>query len=336
VSVAYVRVKKFDQFQHYKDRCPPWIKLHRGVLTDYALSGLPDAAKAHLMLIWLLASECDNRLPADPQWIANRIGATEPIDLDLLLDAGFLELADDRRDATRSDWPSRYVSRQMRETVLERDGHKCVACGATETLEIDHVTPISKGGKSETGNLQTLCRPCNRRKRVKGSVAAEQIATQVSCPVEESRAETEAEKRAVSKETGDAASETITEHTVMGVLRKYAYVPDGKDPQPGAGGRDRDFMRSLVGEGHDLETIAKVIHGIRILADRGELPGFVRKGQKFTLRALSVPKWSGRDFWERALSAYYAAGPDPPSSGIRGGEVKSIGEVKLGHLKAAG
>src|ERR1035437_9723912 len=31
-------------------------------------------------------------------------------------------------------------------------------------LEMDHSVPVSKGGKTEESNLQTLCRRCNRAK----------------------------------------------------------------------------------------------------------------------------------------------------------------------------
>lgn len=49
--------KNWSQFQHYKDRCPPWIKLHRGLLNDRAYMCLPLASKALAPLLWLLASE---------------------------------------------------------------------------------------------------------------------------------------------------------------------------------------------------------------------------------------------------------------------------------------
>ncbi len=58
------------------------------------------------------------------------------------------------------------VSNELRQEIFERDGYTCVICGSTEkeSLEIDHIKPISKGGKTEPGNLQTLCHDCNVRK----------------------------------------------------------------------------------------------------------------------------------------------------------------------------
>ncbi len=57
------------------------------------------------------------------------------------------------------------VSNKMRFSILERDGRRCKKCGrATNDLEIDHIFPISKGGKSTYSNLQTLCHRCNSMK----------------------------------------------------------------------------------------------------------------------------------------------------------------------------
>ena len=49
--------KNWAAFQHYKDRSPPWIKLHRGLLIDRDFMRLPIASKALAPLLWLLASE---------------------------------------------------------------------------------------------------------------------------------------------------------------------------------------------------------------------------------------------------------------------------------------
>jgi hypothetical protein len=88
--MQYISVKNWDSMQHYKDRNPPWIKLHRDLLYDYEFARLKDACKSHLMLIWLLASQLDNKIPNDSKWIAKRIGCTTKIDISLLIDKGFL------------------------------------------------------------------------------------------------------------------------------------------------------------------------------------------------------------------------------------------------------
>ena len=59
------------------------------------------------------------------------------------------------------------VSNKMRFEIMRRDGYRCKMCGATnefQELEIDHIYPISKGGKSTYDNLQTLCHSCNMKK----------------------------------------------------------------------------------------------------------------------------------------------------------------------------
>ena len=56
------------------------------------------------------------------------------------------------------------VSNKMRFAIYNRDGNRCRKCGSTRNLEIDHIFPISRGGKSEYSNLQTLCHQCNTQK----------------------------------------------------------------------------------------------------------------------------------------------------------------------------
>jgi len=57
------------------------------------------------------------------------------------------------------------VPEKLRNEIFERDGRKCVECGNIDELQLDHIIPFSKGGKTERGNLQTLCKSCNLRKR---------------------------------------------------------------------------------------------------------------------------------------------------------------------------
>lgn len=58
----------------------------------------------------------------------------------------------------------RPIGAGLRTLVMERDEYRCVHCADHEDLQIDHVTPISRGGTNDEANLQTLCGPCNRSK----------------------------------------------------------------------------------------------------------------------------------------------------------------------------
>ena len=52
----------------------------------------------------------------------------------------------------------------LRDEVLERDGFRCVMCGATDNLQVDHRHPVSRGGLTIAGNLQVLCQSHNASK----------------------------------------------------------------------------------------------------------------------------------------------------------------------------
>lgn len=92
--MKHFHVKDWRRFQHYGDRTPPWVKLYNSLLEDFAFAGLSDAAKFHLIGIWLLASRTANVIPDDPLFVAHRLNAKEPVDLELLASHGFLDLCD--------------------------------------------------------------------------------------------------------------------------------------------------------------------------------------------------------------------------------------------------
>jgi len=50
------------------------------------------------------------------------------------------------------------------QAIFERDGFRCVYCGATSQLELDHVVPLSRGGAHCADNLVVACRSCNASK----------------------------------------------------------------------------------------------------------------------------------------------------------------------------
>lgn len=88
-----LKPKNWEKFQHYKNRCPPWIKLHRDLLNDRVFASLPIASKALAPLLWLLASESkDGTFDAASEELAFRLHiASKDIEqgLKCLIDKGF-------------------------------------------------------------------------------------------------------------------------------------------------------------------------------------------------------------------------------------------------------
>ena len=61
----------------------------------------------------------------------------------------------------------RAFSDSQKRTAYTQQGGICACCGKKceyKEMEGDHITPWSKGGKTELTNLQMLCQACNRRK----------------------------------------------------------------------------------------------------------------------------------------------------------------------------
>jgi diadenosine tetraphosphate (Ap4A) HIT family hydrolase len=62
------------------------------------------------------------------------------------------------------------VPDSLRYKVLKKSNFRCDLCGATKydrPLDVDHIIPRSRKGKTEESNLQVLCSKCNRSKRNK-------------------------------------------------------------------------------------------------------------------------------------------------------------------------
>lgn len=64
--------------QHYKDRSPPWIKLHKKLLDNFEFQSLPVASRALAPMLWLLASDHDRgEIDAAPKKLAFRLRMSE-------------------------------------------------------------------------------------------------------------------------------------------------------------------------------------------------------------------------------------------------------------------
>ena len=71
---------------------------------------------------------------------------------------------EDERKRTK-EYQRSLMSAGLRYDVMKRDGFRCVLCGRGADngvkLHVDHILPVSKGGKTVMNNLRTLCSDCN-------------------------------------------------------------------------------------------------------------------------------------------------------------------------------
>ena len=101
----------------------------------------------------------DSSISVNWHWIENRVKK--------LISIGY--------EATQKDYRTKNQRKLMtpalRKEIMERDNYTCQICGKRMPdgvgLHIDHIVPISKGGKTVPSNLQVLCSKCNLSKGAK-------------------------------------------------------------------------------------------------------------------------------------------------------------------------
>lgn len=118
--MQYLKIKNWEEFQHYKDRNPPWIKLHRALLDNYEFCSLEDAQKAHLMLIWIHASQNDGMVPNDSRFLERKLSCSG-LDLSVFIEAGFLTVEQDASNALAERKQDAPMSVRLEETEAETE-----------------------------------------------------------------------------------------------------------------------------------------------------------------------------------------------------------------------
>lgn len=98
----YLHIKNWKKFQHYKGRCPPWVKLHFEILTSADWVALADASKLVMVACMVVASRHDGRVPNDAAYI-KRVAYLDECDLAPLISCGFL--SETLADASAEEQP---------------------------------------------------------------------------------------------------------------------------------------------------------------------------------------------------------------------------------------
>ena len=76
--------------------------MYNDLLDNYEFCRLPDSSKWLAVGLLLLASRTNNQIPADSDWINQKLSCTEPPNLEQIIEAGFIEPAGCKHDAGKS------------------------------------------------------------------------------------------------------------------------------------------------------------------------------------------------------------------------------------------
>jgi hypothetical protein len=109
----YFAVKNFERYQRFKDRRPPWVKLYACILDDPAFLRLSEVDRNRYMTLLIVASQQENRIELDGNYLKMVMKLTEIPDLSPLFRAGFLITC-----------KRKYVSRRDREETEKRQKKK--------------------------------------------------------------------------------------------------------------------------------------------------------------------------------------------------------------------
>jgi hypothetical protein len=83
--MKYIELVNWREYQHYKDRNPPWIKLYARLLDSYQWVDLSDASKLLHMVLFLVASRTNNKIPMSSDHVKRISGIKGDVCFDELM-----------------------------------------------------------------------------------------------------------------------------------------------------------------------------------------------------------------------------------------------------------
>ncbi len=91
----FIRIKNWAEYQHYRDRSAPWVKLHKELLSSHFWVMGNDASRLLAICLMLLAQRTDNKIPADKVYVQRFGHLDQEPDFKPLIDAQLIEFIDD-------------------------------------------------------------------------------------------------------------------------------------------------------------------------------------------------------------------------------------------------
>lgn len=150
----YYRIAAWNEYQHYTDRAPPWIKLHFRTLSSRTWVSASDSTRVLAVACMLLASDTGNKIPIDATYIKRVAYLNDEPDFEPLIKSGFLEIIDENGDLLAPARPEKRNKKDREEKNLsltsfaefwfaypKRVGRKKAQAIYTRTIAKDEATP---------------------------------------------------------------------------------------------------------------------------------------------------------------------------------------------------
>jgi len=153
----YYEIPTWHDFQHYKDRNPPWIKLHYELFQSLTWVAMDDASRVLAIACMLIASRHDGKVPCDSAYVQRIAHLNKKPNFKPLIDNGFLVHASTNlADASKLHTNARPETETETYTEEETETKNTTRKRATPSLnmtsfeEFWNAYPLKKGrGKAE-------------------------------------------------------------------------------------------------------------------------------------------------------------------------------------------
>lgn len=120
------RIIGWHEYQHYKDRCPPWIKLHNAMLTSEVWVMGTDQTRTLAIACMLLAARDkanDGSFNGDPEYVKRFGYLNSKPDFKQLIELSFIELVQDASTAlAKCNTEKRREETEKRKSRAETEG----------------------------------------------------------------------------------------------------------------------------------------------------------------------------------------------------------------------
>lgn len=122
-----LKAANWSSYQSYKDRKPPWIRMHKTLLDNYEFQSMSADARALLPMLWLLASEHDDPtsgiIDSTVEKISFRLRISKDViesSINEIVSAGFFSMYPIRNETVTEKEPAR-ISNVTPETETETE-----------------------------------------------------------------------------------------------------------------------------------------------------------------------------------------------------------------------